>query len=85
MYKARVLWPNGLTVIRTGTLFIRAALAQGAVIVPDPVNNVPDEWLPKTLPDGNPEEDSSPAPAQPEASEAPAKGRGKRRRIHEGR
>ena len=83
MYKARVLWPNGLTVIRTGTLFIRAALAQGAVIVPDPVNNVPDEWLPQTLPDGNPKEDSSGAQAQPEATEAPAKGRGKRRRIHE--
>lgn len=85
MYKARVQWPNGVTAIRTGTLFIQAALAQGATIIPDPSNNVPQEWLPKPEPDGNTQEDSGTSQAQGQPVEKPVAGRGKRRRIHAGR
>ena len=83
MYKALMRWPNGATARRSGTLFIQAALAQGAVIVEDPANRIPPEW------DNDrhhviPEEQPSQGQAPPTGAPAEGKIRKRRRRINEG-
>lgn len=78
-FRALMRWPEGHENIRRGYTWIMAALAQGAVIVPDPAN-----FLPPELKQHEPIiEGTEPDTKEQEADAPTGRKNRRRRRLHE--
>lgn len=74
-FRALMRWPTGQEGIRTGTTWIQAAIAQGAKIIPSPINRIPDELKKHVATQEGIEQDT-----QDRAGDAPESRKDRRRR-----
>lgn len=84
MIKARVIYPNGQTIMRQGTAILDACIAQGCYIVPDPANMLPPGRYDNAMYVPEDDKQQEPSTTTSPQVEEPKRKRG-RPRIHERR